>query len=234
MSDSGEICISGFNSPGSAGQTSIGLHPGSATLIWSQWPGCWRVLLDDLAGLGRRNASQHKLSVAGREGRRLLREAAIIPAPGQEVFVGTTVGEQLGFFGAPQRDGDSISVWLDDELGFDFMSRPRRSVWELSTGERRCLLMVSLALACPGCWIIHGPLERLDGIRAAVVCNLIGRLKQEGAIVLAGTSDPAGLLHHCDQFIAAGEQIPDLEYVGSGESAFDYLGNKKVAPTLRR
>jgi len=150
-------------------------------------------LLRALAGLERPDSG--RVYVTDDAGARLagLHEpgltVAYLPAPGEEIFTGTTVAEELDFYGSKATGPDDRLGVLEERIGFSFSGSAGRSVWELSDSERRGLLLVSLALALPDFWVCEEPGEIFDGRREKGVRSFLRGEAARGAAVLLSFSD---------------------------------------------
>ncbi len=218
------ITISGF----SAGCAPVWqLRPGVLSVIYSSRERARRSLLYFLAGQKEISGLKIEIRSKGRHDTlRALPSTAVLPPAGEEVFVGTTVGEQLRFY---SRDGVSCQALLDvldKRFGFGFHSMGERSVWELGAGEQRCLLLVSQALAGPRSWIMHGPLERLDGPRRRSMLKFIDECTAQGKPVVAGTGQPACLSRAKSCLLVPGETGRELMHQAEGESAVELLAGE--------
>lgn len=231
MDTDSKITISGFS--GSRGQENAlwPLRPGVVSVVYSRLESVRRSLLDYLAGRKVIRGLKIGLETSGvHDAMQALPSPAVLPSPGAEIFVGTTVGEQLGFYGRSGGKGEKILAVLDKKFGFGFSVMGQRSVWELGEGERRCLLLISQALAGPESWIMHSPLESLDGDRQRSMLAYIVECAAQGGLVVAGSAQPAGLLGARSSLLVLGACVRELEYQGEGEAAGQYLADEPGAP----
>jgi len=136
---------------------------------------------------------------------------AYLPPPGEEIFIGTTAGEELElYWKTGNRDKKDCYKILEQFGLLDFISIELRSVWDLSDGEKRLLLIAVQALAGPSLWICDEPLGLLDGKNAAKVCGLLREQARRGAAVVIASEDAGSLLDLADQVLflsAEGETI---------------------------
>jgi len=136
---------------------------------------------------------------------------AYLPPPGEEIFIGTTAGEELElYWKTGKRDKKDCYKILEQFGLFNFISFELRSVWELSDGEKRLLLIAVQALAGPSLWVCDEPLGLLDGKNAAKVCGLLREQARRGAAVVIASEDAGSLLNLADQVLflsAKGETI---------------------------
>ena len=232
MYPNNKIVISGFLGPGGEENAVWTLQLGAVSVVCSRLEGARRSLLDHLAGRNVIHGLRIGLAAdGGHDPVQALPCAAVLPAPGAEIFVGTTVGEQLSFYGRGRRKSEIILAALDKKFAFGFSTMHERSVWELGEGERRCLLLVSQALAGPGSWIMHSPLERLDGARRSSMLEYIKECAARGGLVVAGTAQPAGLLGTRSSLLVLGASGRELIYQGDREAAGQYLARELNAPS---
>ncbi len=226
-----KITISGFSGSGGQENTVWTLRPGVVSVVYSRLESAGRSLLDHLAG--RKIIHGLRIGIetdGGRDTLQALPSPAVLPPPGAEIFVGTTVGEQLRFYGRSGGMSAKKLAALDKEFGFGFSAIRERSVWELGEGERRCLLLISQALAGPGSWIMHSPLARLDGVRRRSMSAYIVEYAARGRLVIAGTSQPAGLMGERSRLLVLGASGRELIYQGEGEAAGQYLAKAPDTP----
>ncbi len=220
-----KITISGFTTSGGREDAAWLLRSGTVSVVCGYQESARRSLLDSLAG--RKKNSGLTVEVETRGVRRIVQalpSPAVLPAPGEEVFVGTTVGEQLDFYGRGSARCGKLLLALDERFGFGFRAIPRRSVWELGAGEQRCLLLVSQALAGPESWIMHSPLERLDGPRQRSMLDFIGECEARDSLVVASTAHPNSLLGtENSSLLVLGDTVREILYQGQGEAAGNYL-----------
>jgi ABC-type transport system involved in cytochrome c biogenesis ATPase subunit len=229
MVSNSKISISGFGASSGQDNTEWLLNPGAVSVVCSSLEGVRRSLLNSLAG--RNKNSGLRIRVEASDGHRIVQalpSAAVLPPPGEEMFVGTTVGEQLGFYDRADNQGGQRLESLDNKFGFGFSSMPQRSVWELGAGERRCLLLVSQAMAGPRNWIMHSPLERMDGARQSSVLEFIDDCTVRGGIVVAASGFPVLLMGaENTSLIVLGDSTLNIIYQGEGESAVKYLAQER-------
>ncbi|MFH1069236.1 MAG: hypothetical protein V1794_06390 [Candidatus Glassbacteria bacterium] len=113
---------------------------------------------------------------------------AYLPPPGEEVFTGTTVGEELRFFAGDTVVHGARLEEIELALGTRFSALGDRPVWDLSETERRLLLVVSQAAAWPTTWLLYEPFRGLDGRYEAKLAVFIGKAAEQGAIVAAAAA----------------------------------------------
>jgi len=139
--------------------------------------------------------------------------AAYLPPPGEEIFVGTTVGEELEFYSKMGGRGrDELLRILEQIALFDFIPLWLRSVWELSAGERRMLLLAAQALAEPVVWVCDEPFELFDGKNAAKVCNLLRQDARNGAAVIVGSEEHGSILEFADYVLFLAQEEEPFYY----------------------
>ena len=155
-----------------------------------------------LAGLDKPLAGNIRTTGEGAEGgagplRRTTR-TAYLPPPGEEVFAGTTAGEEIRFFSGETDDMGARLEEIEAILGTRFGTLMQRSVWELSEAERRLLLIVSQAVARPALWLIYEPFQETDARSEAGVAEFIEKAAAGGAAVVVATlrSDDALKVAH--------------------------------------
>jgi len=113
---------------------------------------------------------------------------AYLPFPGEEIFTGTTVAEELSFHASKSSALEERLAGLQEQIEFPFSDTSGRSVWELSDSERRGLLLVSQALALPDFWVCEEPGEIFDGRREKEVRLFLRGEAARGAAVLLSFS----------------------------------------------
>ena len=119
--------------------------------------------------------------------------AGYLPPPGEESFVGTTVEQELGY-GLPDNKAETRRIASLEELfGVRFCSADRRSVWALSDGERRLLILASQALTRPDVLFCDEPLALLDGEHSEAVCNFLAGETRRGAAVVVSAAEAGRL-----------------------------------------
>jgi energy-coupling factor transporter ATP-binding protein EcfA2 len=150
-------------------------------------------LLRVLAGVER--AAGGKILISREEGKspERLHEGragvAYLPPPGDEAFTGTTVEEELLFYLGSEDNLEEKLDSITENLGFDFKTCRRRSVWELSESQRRCLLLSSQALALPSVWVCDQPFELLDSRRCRAVAGFFQSEAKQGAAIIAALTE---------------------------------------------
>lgn len=123
-----------------------------------------------------------------------------LPAPGEEVFVGATVDEELAF-SRPAPDAGEACKYNSDFAVDRFGDRMKQSVWDLSASERRLLLLAAQAGNHPGLWLCLEPLARLDGKMVSVVLGSLREHVKLGAAVIIAAEDPAPLADLVDKLV---------------------------------
>ncbi|MFC1544656.1 hypothetical protein ACFL4X_00675 [Gemmatimonadota bacterium] len=229
--ESDKISISGLTDSATAASFPWLLKLGCSYLVYYAGETVNAALLDHLAG--RRQDRRISIDMETADGTRqmpALPSAGLLPAPGEEIFVGTTIAEQLNFFSRGEVQTELEQSGLDNLFAFDFASRLDRSVWELASGERRCLLLVAQALADPRYWILHQPLAGMDGRRGAAIRAFIRDRCARGAIVIAGTARPAELLGCCPELLVLGDDGQSVKYHGIGVEAAAFLAAELALP----
>lgn len=219
--------VGGLTDSGTDEALKLSLEPGCGLIVYSPQEDVWTAFLDSL--LRRRRGKSLPVEMTGKNGKPVghgLESAAVVPPPGHEVFVGTTVGEQLDFYSGGSAGGGDAGIVLDEAFGFGFLRNRKRSVWELGEGERRCLLTVSQALAEPSCWLFYGPLECLDGVRRRAMAELIRKLRSNGEFVIAGTAHPDVLLGCCGELLVLDKHETEVIFHGAGRPAAEYLAGQ--------
>jgi ABC-type multidrug transport system ATPase subunit len=132
---------------------------------------------------------------------------AYLPPPGEEIFIGTTAGEELEiYWKTGNRDKKDCYKILEQFGLLNFRSLEFRSVWDLSDSEKRLLLIAVQALAEPSLWICDEPLGLLDGKNAAKVCGLLRKQARNGAVVVIASEDAGSLLDLADQVLFLSEE----------------------------
>jgi len=131
---------------------------------------------------------------------------AYLPPPGREIFSGATVGEELAF-GSEGLMLASGNLVTKEEclLRQRFEPIVQRSVWELSSAERRLLLLTSQAALKPGLWLCDEPLACLDGSMRMKVLGFLAGCSRSGATVLVASAEPAALASIADNFVVLGD-----------------------------
>ncbi|MEA1997357.1 MAG: energy-coupling factor ABC transporter ATP-binding protein, partial [Gemmatimonadota bacterium] len=128
--------------------------------------------------------------------------AACLPPPGEEMFVGTTVDEELDFYiKAGGLDREEAFTKLEQIGTYGFNTIRSRSVWELSDSERRLLLLVSQALAQPAAWLCDEPFALLDAERLQEVRSLLESQARKGAVVVVTSADAGDILEMADRLL---------------------------------
>lgn len=135
------------------------------------------------------------------------RVVAYLPPPGREVFSGATVGEELAF-GAEKRLLHSGNAFGCEVLFLRHLFEPisERSVWELSSAERRLLLMASQAALNPSLWLCDEPLACLDGSMRRRVLGFLAACGRSGAAVLAASVEPAVLAPVAGKYVVLNDE----------------------------
>lgn len=202
-----QITIESLRFEKSAGEPS---GPQAKALNWKIEAGCiWVVtggsqagrtlLLRVLAGLERPAGGKILIS-HGEEGKppERLHESGIgiayLPPPGEETFTGTTVEEELLFYSESKDNLEEKLDSITENFGFDFKRCLGRSVWELSASQRRCLLLISQALALPSIWVCDQPLALLDSRRARAVADFFRCEANRGAAIIAALIEAGQVL----------------------------------------
>jgi len=152
--------------------------------------------LDGKAGLATEKSGSTDLSSLTR---------ACLPPVGKEVFAGATVGEELVFGSdvGTMTSGDGLSTeqrFLRDR--FDPIRQ--RSVWELSSAERRLLLLASQAVLKPYLWLCDEPLACLDGNNQKAVLDFLAGCKSAGAVIIVSVTEPAAMGALADTYVILG------------------------------
>ena len=119
---------------------------------------------------------------------------------------------------------------MDKLFGFDFGGRRNNSVWELGSAEKRCLLLVSQALAGPGLWVLHQPLARMDGPRSRAMREFIRLRCEHGDMVVASQEPALELFGSCRELLVLDNGELSVKFHGSGESAADFLADQQGLP----
>ncbi|MEA2064534.1 MAG: ATP-binding cassette domain-containing protein [Gemmatimonadota bacterium] len=177
------------------------IEPGKATLITGGNAAGRSLLLRVAAGLEPAGARQNRAVIAGlgltapsrSAGRRKI---GYLAPPGEEMFMGTTVAEELSF-SLPGKETDSSTgaAWLKERFGDDFPpAEQNRSVWSLSEGQRRVLALASQAQGLPEVWVCDEPLVLLDGKNATYIDGFLLGETARGAAVLISMARGARLL----------------------------------------
>jgi ABC-type multidrug transport system ATPase subunit len=154
----------------------------------------------------------------------------LLPPPGEEIFSGTTIGEQLDFFAREGSDALLEEDGLDGLFGFGFAGRRDESVWELGSGEMRCLLLVSQALAGPCLWVLNQPLARLDGPRCRAMREFIGRRGTQGDAVVISEDNSLELLDCSTELLAVDGNALIVQFHGAGKAAAEYMASERCVP----
>lgn len=128
---------------------------------------------------------------------------AYLPPQGTEIFAGATVEDELSF---ARSDLGGCKAGPQDSLRDYFAALLPRSVWELSSAERRLLLLASQAGTCPGLWLCDEPLACLDGAGNGAVLRFLAEACRSGAVVVAAAADPAPLARLTDIYVTLGGQ----------------------------
>jgi ABC-type multidrug transport system ATPase subunit len=220
----GEIKVRGLLAGESGEEFDCNLLPGEYYLVISSGGSVAGQFLDSLAGRRQDNRLRVEgVKVGGGERLPALPSVGLLPPAGQEIFVGTTVGEQLNFFSEENKSHQMEHSGLDRLFEFNFSSRMDNSVWELGAGERRCLLLVSQALAEPRFWVLHNPLDRMDGPRCGAIAEFFRVMRGRGSTLIATSRNPAELLGCCTRVLLLGDRGLNVEFYGSPDSAAEYL-----------
>jgi ABC-type branched-subunit amino acid transport system ATPase component len=182
----------------------------SVSLILGAKSAARRVLIRALAGLERIRRGQLVLETgpAGRQTAGSLSglRIAFLPAPGEEIFAGTTVTEELTFGRGPELRQDKRLKELTVLFGRDFAKLGGRSVWNLSAGERRLLLLASQALSNPDLWLLDEPLALLDGPGSRRVGDFLRGEARRGAAVVAALAEAGRGLEWADRVVVLTEE----------------------------
>jgi energy-coupling factor transporter ATP-binding protein EcfA2 len=121
-----------------------------------------------------------------------------LPPPGEEVFVGTTVEQEM-FYGLPGEKTERQAINMLEELfGVGFSTLACRPVWSLSDGERRLLALASQALYLPDVWFMDQPLALLDGTHRQAVGNFLAGETRRGGTFVGAVSEPGLLIQWAD------------------------------------
>jgi ABC-2 type transport system ATP-binding protein len=156
---------------------------------------------------------------------------AYLPLPGAEVFSGTTVGEELAF-GADSRLLTSDDLFSGEARLLRRLFEPivQRSVWELSSAERRLLLLASQVALNPGLWLCDEPLACLDGSMRRRVLDFLSGCSRSGAAVLSASAEPAALASIADNYVVLDDEgCVDMVLAGNGMPADDAGKTKRPA-----
>lgn len=176
---------------------------GSITLLTGSHSEHLKAVLRTLAGLERPLSGRIILEdpirsvEPGRSGSKI----AWLPAPGEEVFVGATVAEELAF---PHASLSPDEPLIDEPGSFSlarFGDILKRSVWDLGASERRLLLLAAQARRNPFLWLCLEPLAYLDGATGRVVMNSLRERAKSGEIVVVAAEDPELLAASADSLV---------------------------------
>ena len=214
-----EITISGFELFPHSKSSNWCLAPGSFHVLDSKSPNSIIALTDYLAGSGNVRGLQMESDGVKL---RSLPSAALLPPPGKEVFTGTSIGEQIDFHAGSRDGAQKLLTSLDRQFGFGFGAMADRSVWELGAGERRCLLLVSQALASPGSWIMHNPLASLDGPRQRALAGFVVSFLAAGGVLVCASGRRTHPLFEHARLLVLGKTARELLYQGSAWEAGGY------------
>ncbi|MCE5271294.1 hypothetical protein LLH00_08410 [bacterium] len=173
---------------------------GKFTLLCGGSASLRSALLRSLSGLDSGKASRAVLKAGALSGRvdPAGFRRAYLPPQGAEIFAGATVEEELSF--AVSESGEREAAppqWLREF----FAGLLPRSVWELSSAERRLLLLASQAAASPGLWLCDEPLACLDGVSGGEVLRFLAAACRGGAVVVAAAAEPAPLAGLADIYV---------------------------------
>lgn len=176
---------------------------GELTLLTGSSRACLNAVMRTLAGFEKPIAGRIILREQDRIVDPVRNEITVawLPAPGEEVFVGATVAEELAF---PYSSLDPGEPLIDVPGSFSparFGGILNRSVWELSASERRLLLLAAQARRSPVLWLCVEPLAYLDGAMERVVRDSLMERARAGAIVMVAAEHPEILAPLADELV---------------------------------